>query len=292
MSCTEGSVCNLTVTFTDADPDGVASDYAATIDWGDGSFTSAGTIVANAQGGFSVTGSHTYAKGTYIASTGITDSGSVVVINTNVTVADAQLSAFGTRVAAAHGTPLTNAVMATFIDADPNGTVGDYTATIAWGDATSSAGTVVANGNGGFNVTGTHTYSAAGSQTATITINDAGGSSATATSTVADDFPLTATGCRLHVRLGQPFANLVVASFSDADPGGAAGSFSAAIDWGDGTASGGTIVNVPSGFNVLGSHAYNRVGSWNIRVTIIDLGGDASATVISTARLFPRASSY
>lgn len=48
--------------FTDADPGGVASDYAATIDWGDGS-SSAGAI-SGSTGGFTVAGSHTYAAGT------------------------------------------------------------------------------------------------------------------------------------------------------------------------------------------------------------------------------------
>jgi hypothetical protein len=46
-------------TFTDADPNGIASDYAATIDWGDGT-QSTGTVTSAASGGFRVSGSHTY----------------------------------------------------------------------------------------------------------------------------------------------------------------------------------------------------------------------------------------
>jgi hypothetical protein len=114
----------------------------------------------------------------------------------------------------------------------------------------------------------------------------------TATSNVKDDFPLTATGRRLHVRLGQPF-NLIVASFTDADPNGVAGNFSATIDWGDGTAPTAAIIvnNASGGFNVSGTHAYKKIGGWNITVNILDSSG-ASATAASTARLFPRASSY
>jgi len=295
INATEGALLGNAVmaTFTDANPNGVAGDFTATINWGDGTL-SAAVVSTNGTGGFNVSGNHVYAdEGTYNAQITVTDDGgSSVTANTTVSVADASLSASGTTVAAPHGASFT-AVMATFTDPDPNGVVTDYTATIAWGDATSSPGTITANGSGGFNVTGTHTYAGAGSHAAVITIHDVGGSMATATSNVKDDFPLTATGRRLHVRLGQSFS-LVVASFTDADPNGVAGSFSAAIDWGDGTAPTAAIIvnNASGGFNVNGTHAYKKVGGWNITVTILDTGGGASATATSTARLFPRAFSY
>ena len=61
-------------TFTDADPAGTASDYSATIVWGDGSITP-GSVSA-ASGGFAVTGTHTYAKtGSYSTTVSITDAG-------------------------------------------------------------------------------------------------------------------------------------------------------------------------------------------------------------------------
>jgi hypothetical protein len=47
-------------TFSDSDPNGNAKDYTATINWGDGHF-SLGTITKNAQGGFDVSGTNTYA---------------------------------------------------------------------------------------------------------------------------------------------------------------------------------------------------------------------------------------
>jgi hypothetical protein len=46
-------------------------------------------------------------------------------------------------------------VVATFTDADANGTVADYSAVIKWGDGTSTTGTVAASG-GGFTVSGSH----------------------------------------------------------------------------------------------------------------------------------------
>ena len=47
-------------TFSDADPNANAKDYTATINWGDGHLSN-GTITKNAQGGFDVSGTNTYA---------------------------------------------------------------------------------------------------------------------------------------------------------------------------------------------------------------------------------------
>jgi hypothetical protein len=49
----------VVATFHDADPGGVTSDYTTTIDWGDGSAASSGTVTLMA-GGFAVTGRHSY----------------------------------------------------------------------------------------------------------------------------------------------------------------------------------------------------------------------------------------
>jgi hypothetical protein len=60
--------------FIDSDPGGAASDYSATIEWGDGS-NSTGTVAA-AGGGFDVAGTHTYSTGgTFAVSVNIVDSG-------------------------------------------------------------------------------------------------------------------------------------------------------------------------------------------------------------------------
>jgi hypothetical protein len=65
-------------TFSDADPAGTASDYTATIHWGDGT-TGAGTI----SGHFTVTGSHTYTStGTRTISVSIKDAGGATVTAT------------------------------------------------------------------------------------------------------------------------------------------------------------------------------------------------------------------
>jgi PKD domain-containing protein len=100
----------------------------------------------------------------------------------SVKVTDAPLSATASPLSATAGTPF-NGQVATFTDADPNGTASDYSATINWGDGTTSAGTVT--GSGPFSVGGTHIYAAPGSYQVTVSISDVGGSAATATGSAA-----------------------------------------------------------------------------------------------------------
>ena len=53
---------------------------------------------------------------------------------------------------------------------DGGATSSDFTAVINWGDGTTSTGTVAANQNGGYDVTGTHTYKAAAGTVENITV--------------------------------------------------------------------------------------------------------------------------
>ena len=82
--------------------------------------------------------------------------------------------------------------VATFADANPNATASDFTATIDWGDGTSTRGTVVAQSGGGFAVDGAHTYANGGQFNTGVTIDDVGGSTASATSTATVKTTVTA----------------------------------------------------------------------------------------------------
>jgi hypothetical protein len=66
-------------------------------------------------------------------------------------------------------------VVATFSDTDPNGDAKDYTATINWGDGHLTNGTIAADANKGFTVSGTNTYAAAGTFPVSVDIADFGG---------------------------------------------------------------------------------------------------------------------
>ena len=177
-SATEGGSFTATVaTFTDADPAGTAAEYAATIDWGDGS-SGPGTIAGSAAG-FSVTATHTYAEeGTFAITVTITDidnASSSATAHSTVVVTDAALAAS----AACTATSLRsyNGPTATFVDAaGPFGTASDFTATINWGDGTSGSGTVSSAGGGHYAVGGSHTFPSVGQFTLTTTIKDVGGS--------------------------------------------------------------------------------------------------------------------
>ena len=90
-------------------------------------------------------------------------------------------SGTGKNFSATQTVPVT-ALVATFIDFDNTKTAASFTATINWGDGTAtSAGTIAANG-GGFDITGTHTYAAAGTFNVTIQIADTSGNFESVTS--------------------------------------------------------------------------------------------------------------
>jgi Domain of unknown function (DUF4214) len=72
------------------------------------------------------------------------------------------------------GQPFTG-VVATFSDADPNANAKDFTATINWGDGHLTNGTITANAQGGFDVSGTNTYASPGRFPISVDVADFGG---------------------------------------------------------------------------------------------------------------------
>jgi hypothetical protein len=288
VSATEGiALAGATVaTFTDLNPNAAISDFAAAIDWGD-TTTSTGTVVANAGGGFSVTGAHTYAdEGSQQVSLSITDKGGRTASATStVTVADAALAAAGVNVSATEGIALTGATVATFTDLNPTAAIGDFAATIDWGDTATSTGTVMANAGGGFSITGTHTYADEGSQQVSVAITDKGGrtASTTSTATVADA-ALAAAPVTVSATEGIALAGATVATFTDLNPNAGLSDFAATINWGDQQSSNGTVSYSAGVYSVAGSHSYAEEGSYAVSTTIADKGG-SSVTVRSTASI-------
>ena len=179
LSGVEGAaVSGVVASFTHAEVGATAADFTATIDWGDGSPVSTGTVTA-AGSGFTVSGSHTYAdEGSYKVTVNVVDrDGSTGTATGTATIADAPLTA-GLIKASCSSVPC--AVTFAFIDGNPGATVADFTATINWGDGTSSAGVVTASG-GGFLVSGSHRYfDHGGGHAITITVTDDGGSTVSA----------------------------------------------------------------------------------------------------------------
>ena len=153
-----------------ADVGATASDFTATIVWGDQS-TSSGTVVPG-PGGFVVSGSHNYAQSatnlpimaTIVDARDLTQ----VVAHSLIDVAPSPLQAFTQTPSFTEGTAASR-VVATFTDSLPGSFAGQFTAAIGWGDNQTSAGTISADG-AGFDVTGTHTYIQAGTGTYSIVV--------------------------------------------------------------------------------------------------------------------------
>jgi hypothetical protein len=173
--------------FTDPTPYADAGEYAATIDWGDGSTVAAGTIRKLDAGTFAVEGTHAYRRfGTYDVAVRIADADNADNgdrVRSTATIADAPIRA----AAAAITTPLSfSGGVATFADeAEPDGAAGDFAATIDWGDASArSTGTIAGpRADGRFAVSGAHVFRATGRYTVTVAVRSTGGSTDTTTST-------------------------------------------------------------------------------------------------------------
>jgi N-acetylneuraminic acid mutarotase len=193
------------------------------------------------------------------------------------------LHSTGTIISATEGSSFSGVAVATFSDADQNTTPSTYSATINWGDTSSSAGIVGGNNANGFTVTGGHTYAEEGSYTVTVQISDLDGNSVTATGSASTaDAALSAGGLKL--RQSNDRVNGVIANFTDADPGGLASDYTATISWGDGTSSAGIVSSSGGGFSVSGTHTYLRDRERaTIKVTIRDAGA-SEAIAVTTAR--------
>ncbi|HVX15013.1 MAG TPA: TIGR03118 family protein [Pirellulales bacterium] len=205
LTGTEGITLSGTIaTFSSTNVGAPPSDFSTTINWGDGS-SSAGTIVPNGDGGFNVLGSHKFAEeGTYSVAVSINDANDDdFTMTASVSVGDAALDATGVPVNPAQGITVSGAAVATFTDEGGAEPVANYSATIDWGDGTSSTGTISESGST-FTVTGSHTYAAAGAHTITTHILDEGGSTATVTSSTAGGF------LRLNLVSDQPGDGLIL----------------------------------------------------------------------------------
>jgi uncharacterized protein (TIGR03118 family) len=104
-----------------------------------------------------------------------------------VLATDAPLTIQGLSIAPTQNAAFSG-TLATFSDADPNGTLSQFSATINWGDGTTSSGPavqIVADPHvpRQFDVMGTHTYSTPGNFNLTVTVMDSGGAQATTTFT-------------------------------------------------------------------------------------------------------------
>jgi FG-GAP-like repeat len=294
-SISEGVLTNgVVAAFADSDPNDAASNFAATIDWGDGT-TEVGTVSGN--GGLGGTGLFT------VAVPGSThfyaDEGSaqpIVTVTRNginsqstftgpVTVTEGDSGALVPFTINASPNQAVLAPVATFFDSNTNNTPADFTATIDWGDGTTSAGIIAEPIAGDFVISGVHTYAALGQYSAVVKLSDdaPGTFNATATATanvgIVGKIQLAAPGFLSEgaASFGQ------VATFTDGNLADTAGDLTATIDWGDGTpATAGTVSGSDGSFTVSGLHIYVDEGSFQATVTLTNSGAGIQGTATGT----------
>lgn len=270
-----GPVATFTSTLTDR----TLADYAATINWGDGTVTAGTLSLADDGVTVLVDGVHTYATaGSFPVSVTISTAGvDDAVANTTANVLG-NLIANGVNFTRPEDVAFTETV-AVFYGA---GSAADYTATIVWGDGTTTAGTIVAT-DAGFEVVGTHTYATQGNFLARVTISNATDSTTVVSAVQITDTPLTTTGMLLHANKGRVVVG-TIALFSD-DIDLTANDFTATIAWGDGTTSQGKVLATDQAgvFRVFGHHKYKLRGTYNVSVTISNLAEGVSSTATSLA---------
>ena len=307
----EGSLLSLTAVATDpgfdVPPAGTVEDFTATVDWGDG--TSSPATVSEAPGSpgvptvVALQASHVYAdNGAYTATlTVCDDDGGCDSVGLSVTVLNVapNLAALP-DVMPNEGDSFALTATATDpgFDFAPAGTVEDFTATVDWGDGTSSVMAVVeVPGSPGVltqvTAQATHVFADNGLYAVSVTLCDDDGGCATAgfSATVLNVVPTLTAGPDLATDEGSS----LTASAAFSDPGfdfpsaGTVEDFTATVNWGD-TTSGPMAVSetpgsagVPTTGTVTASHVYADNGVYTATVTVCDDdGGCASASFLVT----------
>jgi PKD repeat protein len=291
LSAQEGVLLNNVTVATFSAP-GQASDYTATVDWGDGN--SGDGVISGSNGSFSVLASNAYAEQTggqqFAITVTITDAaGDSATVISSAIVDPGTMSTIGANQKATEGA-LNQFTLASITDTDPSYSRGDFTALVDWGDGSPEEFASVSGSNGVYSVYDTHTYAEDGSYTATVTITDPNGLT---TQTVNDtvsvvDAALTAAAAdsfaAVTVTEGAMANSFPLTQFNDANLSEVPSAFTASINWGDGTAATTGVVNGAGGlYSVSGSHEYAVLGydrSYTATITVKDAGG--SQVVLTT----------
>src|SRR4051794_16082964 len=155
-----------------------------------------------------------------------------------------------------------------------------YLAVTDWGDGTSDSEPIFARADGGFTVVGSHDYTGAadvsglGAFDITTTVTASDGSSDYTMQTIVTQVNGMAPieGTEIDPAVGVNTSRNSLFRFVDSDPMPDA-EYHAAIDWGDGTTSGGRVVSSNLGtHDVYGDHVYAVAGTFPIHITVMRAG--------------------
>jgi hypothetical protein len=207
------------------------------------------------------------------------------------TVADAAFAAAGQDIKAVELTATGNVPVAQFSVENTSTPASAFSAVIDWGDGAKTAGTITSGANPGlFQVTGNHTYTAAGFYVISTAITQNGTTTTAQATANVDAAALTASGQTVSAVASQPIPGATIASFTDGDPNRAASAYTAKIDWGDGHLNDpGAIVGGGGNFTVSGGHTYAEPGTYTVYTTITNLEGGNSDVAVGSVVVQPAA---
>jgi RHS repeat-associated protein len=185
------------------------------------------------------------------------------------------IAADGASLEEVEGVAFTQQV-ASFAAARPGTTTRDFTATVDWGDGSTSVGDVVSTGPGSYAVAASHTYAEDGTYPVEVAVTGRGAPPVAAQGSAwVDDAPLDAETTTATLTSGSTFGG-ALATFTEGRDDAAA-DFTATIEWTD---EGGTLpatVVTPTTpvdpFQVVAPRAFARAGSYNYQVTVTDDDG-------------------
>ena len=293
-------------TFESDDPFATASDFSASIDWGDGNsgspdLTSA-TVVQGANDPstgdptYFLIGSHTYdtandaANPAYMFTVFVSTPGAASVASqpTEAVAYAPTLIAQPAPIAGTQGTMLPDdTVVATFTDpefiSDPTTFASGTTANVNWGDGSSDTVNATFAGSSptgtSFAIEDSHDYAditdVFQAYQVSVTITTPDGSAAVVSDLAVMNVPvLTAQPLVVPAVAGSAFT-VPVAAIHTASPQTTAADFAATIQWGDGQSSSGMLQPQAGGtIEVLGSHSYANPGSFPVAITLTDKQGN------------------
>jgi hypothetical protein len=296
------------LSFLDSNTATTAGDLTASINWGDGSPPSVGTITGS-NGFFTVSGKHTYAGGRL---SGNPDApSSIYPVSVTVQEPKQTSATFGVNAVVQNELQISNepgslaegavaGFVGTVTDSDTTHVASDLTFRACFCDQGLAAicypTTLVTGGNGTFSVYSDHVVQAeegAPRQCLVITVFDAVTGATTFAGANASVFDATIF----------PSSKVIQAQPNVAWSGNAGGIFDAnqfstaadynsvSIDWGDGSAlDKGTVVpnGTPGYFGVMGTHTWASPGPFTVTVNVTDVGGStvtvkSKATVLDTS---------
>jgi hypothetical protein len=164
--------------------------------------------------------------------------------------------------------------------------IDQYSATIDWGDGTSSQGTIARQDSGSFVVLGSHDYGVKNQFDIAITVTGTDGSVGYDYHTIftqADGMVVTSAPV-IYNSTSDTAIDSYVGSFFDANPS-AASAYTVSIDWGDGTTSAGQVTQADDGsFDINADHGYSSAGDYNISFTVSK--GAQTLTALGTAQIW------